>query len=193
MALDGFPPRGPAPISVDERECTQLVEKWHSSPMRACRGEPRASAIPPGNGGSLAGILLLITISRNFAASNCTRRSVRRTRYRPSPTGLRAMTALVVLRDKIIKPLLAGCCHRERGRKPRSVTALDAHYERLQTEMQGLFDHPGLAASRQRSETDGTLPNVGAGGASVLRLCGQPRSCGGHQFRSTNRCASTGK
>jgi hypothetical protein len=67
-------------------------------------------------------------------------------RYRPSPTGLRAMTALGVLRDKVIQPLLAGCCHRKRGPKPRNATALDAHYEKLQTEMQALFVQLGLAA-----------------------------------------------
>jgi len=67
-------------------------------------------------------------------------------RYRPSPTGLRAMTALVVLRDKIVKPLLASSCHRKRGPKPSNATALDAQYERLQTAMQGLFDQLGLAA-----------------------------------------------
>ena len=56
------------------------------------------------------------------------------------------MTALVVLRDKIVKPLLASSCHRKRGPKPSNATALDAQYERLQTAMQGLFDQLGLAA-----------------------------------------------
>ena len=43
-------------------------------------------------------------------------------RYRRSSEGLRAMTALVVLRDKFIKPLLASCCPRKRGRKPKNAT-----------------------------------------------------------------------
>jgi hypothetical protein len=68
-------------------------------------------------------------------------------RYRPSPTGLRAMTALVVLRHKVIKPLLAGCCgQRKRGPKPKNVTPLDAHYQQLQTDMRELFHELGLAA-----------------------------------------------
>jgi hypothetical protein len=67
-------------------------------------------------------------------------------RYRPSEEGLRALTALVVLRDKVIKPLLAGCCQRRRGRKPNHATALDSHYERLQGDMQALFEEIGLAA-----------------------------------------------
>ena len=32
-------------------------------------------------------------------------------RYRPTPTGLKAMAALMVLRDKVIMPLLAASCH----------------------------------------------------------------------------------
>lgn len=67
-------------------------------------------------------------------------------RYRPSPRGLRAMAGLVVLRDKIIKPLLASCCQRQRGRKPKNRAPLDAHYERLQVAMQGLFEELGFAA-----------------------------------------------
>src|SRR5438445_9663065 len=67
-------------------------------------------------------------------------------RYRPSSIGLRAMTALVVLRDKVIKPLLASCCQRKRGRKPKNVTPLDTHYHRLQAGMRELFDELGIAA-----------------------------------------------
>ncbi len=67
-------------------------------------------------------------------------------RYRPSSKGLRAMTALVVLRDKVIKPLLASCCQRKRGRKPKTFTPLDAHYDHLQGGMRKLFDELGVAA-----------------------------------------------
>jgi len=75
-------------------------------------------------------------------------------RYRPSTKGLRAMTALVVLRDKVIKPLLASCCQRKRGRKPKNVTPLDAHYEHLQAGMQELFDELGIAAQGKRPKID---------------------------------------
>jgi hypothetical protein len=56
------------------------------------------------------------------------------------------MTALVVLRDKVIKPLLASCCQRKRGRKLKNSTPLDVHYEHLQTGMRDLFKELGLAA-----------------------------------------------
>lgn len=67
-------------------------------------------------------------------------------RYRPSTAGLRAMAGLVVLRDKIIKPLLASCCQRKRGPKPRNATPIDTHYDQLQLAMRKLFDELGFAA-----------------------------------------------
>jgi hypothetical protein len=67
-------------------------------------------------------------------------------RYQPSKRGLRAMTGLVVLREKVIKPLLASCCQRKGGRKPRHTTPLDARYQRLQVHLQELFIELGFAA-----------------------------------------------
>jgi hypothetical protein len=67
-------------------------------------------------------------------------------RYEPLASGLRAMTALVVLRNKAIKPLLAAArpLHPPRGgpnRKP-----IDAHYHTLRLAMQGVFHELGIAA-----------------------------------------------
>jgi hypothetical protein len=42
-------------------------------------------------------------------------------RYTATPTDLRALTALVVLRDKVIKPLLAAACYLKTGRKPNTL------------------------------------------------------------------------
>jgi hypothetical protein len=46
--------------------------------------------------------------------------------YTPEPQGLRAMAALSVLREKVLKPLLAGVTSRQRGPQPAEVTRLDA-------------------------------------------------------------------
>ena len=67
-------------------------------------------------------------------------------RYQATRTRLRAMAALVILRDKVIQPLLANSCQLKRGPKPNNATALDQHYERLQVGMQGLFAEIGIAA-----------------------------------------------
>jgi hypothetical protein len=67
-------------------------------------------------------------------------------RYQPTRQGLRALTALLVLRDKVIRPLLASSCQLKRGPKPNNSTPLDQHYRRLQVGMQDLFEELGIAA-----------------------------------------------
>ena len=56
------------------------------------------------------------------------------------------MAALVVLRDKVIKPLLAAAQHPHRSRRPRNPTLLDIHYQTIRTGMQGAFHELGVAA-----------------------------------------------
>ena len=60
---------------------------------------------------------------------------------------MRTIAALVVLRDQVIKPILAGTATPKVGRKPKTYTAVDAHYAALRTEMQALFADLGLAAA----------------------------------------------
>jgi len=67
-------------------------------------------------------------------------------RYEPLAHGLRAMTALVVLRDKVIKPLLAASCHADQEPSASRLAALDAHYQVLRLSMKGLFKELGIAA-----------------------------------------------
>jgi hypothetical protein len=67
-------------------------------------------------------------------------------RYRATVDGLRAMAALIILREKVLKPLL--CYH---GRcKPGSKTAatakIDAQYQIIQRQMQQLLKLLKLAA-----------------------------------------------
>jgi len=68
-------------------------------------------------------------------------------RYQPTQEGLRAMTALGVLRDKVIKPLLAASCHCSvRPEIQDPPTPIDQHYDRLRSGLQGLFAALGIAA-----------------------------------------------
>ncbi len=67
-------------------------------------------------------------------------------RYEPLPAGLRAMTALLVLRDKAIKPLLAAAHPPRPRRGARSPKPIDLHYHTIQAAMQGVFHEPGIAA-----------------------------------------------
>jgi len=56
------------------------------------------------------------------------------------------MAALVVLRDDVIKPLLAGQGSLKRGRRPTSSAPIDAHYAVLQHDMHDLFRDLGIAS-----------------------------------------------
>ena len=67
-------------------------------------------------------------------------------RYESLPKGLRAMAALVVLRNKAIKPLLAAALQVRPSRGAQNPRALDAHYETIRSAMLGVFQELGLAA-----------------------------------------------
>lgn len=66
-------------------------------------------------------------------------------RYQLSSTGLKTMAALFTLREKVIKPVLAGAGKRKRGPKPRGQSELDIQYGKVQTEMRTLFHILGVA------------------------------------------------
>jgi len=67
-------------------------------------------------------------------------------RYEATPTGIKAMAALAVLRDKVLKPLLAASCHPTLSPELDRAVALDQHYENLRSGMRGLFGALGIAA-----------------------------------------------
>jgi len=67
-------------------------------------------------------------------------------RYEPEPNGLRAMTALVVLREKVIRPLLAASQRPGSSAKPNHPTPIDHHYEHLRVGMHDLLTALGIVA-----------------------------------------------
>lgn len=67
-------------------------------------------------------------------------------RYAPTSDGLRAITALSVLRDKVLKPLLAAAISQERGPQPTTATILDQRYQAVRKEMQLLINELQIAA-----------------------------------------------
>jgi hypothetical protein len=66
-------------------------------------------------------------------------------RYRSQSPGIRAMCAYLILREKVIKPLLAGVV-RPYGRPPKNIHPLDQHYVNLRLELNQAFQTLGLAA-----------------------------------------------
>jgi hypothetical protein len=72
-------------------------------------------------------------------------RPVRSHRFNADPAGMRTMCAYLLLREQVIKPLLAGVTH-PRGRPPKTVHPIDQHYLRLRQELHATFETLGLAA-----------------------------------------------
>ncbi len=65
-------------------------------------------------------------------------------RYQVPPQAARTITALLVLRDQVIAPILAGVRSPCLGRKPAHWTAVDRDYETLRIDMHTLFGHVTL-------------------------------------------------
>jgi hypothetical protein len=67
-------------------------------------------------------------------------------RYAVDPSGVRTLCSYLLLREQVIKPLLAGVV-RPRGRPPKVHNPLDQHYVALRQELHRTFETIGLAAA----------------------------------------------
>lgn len=66
-------------------------------------------------------------------------------RYQASPNGLHTMAALLVLREKVLKPVLAGAGKPKPGPKPKHQSPIDGLYQTIQMAMHNLFQALGIA------------------------------------------------
>ena len=64
-------------------------------------------------------------------------------RYEALQEGLRALTALMVLREHVIRPLLAASTRPKTDSKLLNPTRIDQHYENLRVGMHQLFTASG--------------------------------------------------
>jgi hypothetical protein len=83
---------------------------------------------------------------KKLRAKNLITKLGRSRRYELAPPSMRAVTALLVLREHVIRPLLAGVQTPPRTPKPATWTPLDRHYEQIRFSMQPLFQELGIAA-----------------------------------------------
>jgi len=65
--------------------------------------------------------------------------------YLATSVGLQAMAALLVITDKVIRPVLSGAGKPRRGKNQRHHSVVDRHYQKLQMEMRALFQTLGVA------------------------------------------------
>jgi hypothetical protein len=61
-------------------------------------------------------------------------------RYCLSIPGVRILAGLIILREKVIKPLLAGICKESIARPPNNERPIDSKYERIRHDMLGLLN-----------------------------------------------------
>jgi hypothetical protein len=67
-------------------------------------------------------------------------------RYLPAAHGIRTLAGLFILREKVIKLVLAGTAKRRVGRPPKNIHPVERHYDNLRSEMFRTFETLGPAA-----------------------------------------------
>jgi len=82
---------------------------------------------------------------KKFRAKQWVRKIGKSRRYEASSDGLQTMSALLILREKVIKPVLAGAAKPKRGPKPKPQSPLDVLYQAIQLAMSNLFQTLGIA------------------------------------------------
>jgi DNA-binding transcriptional ArsR family regulator len=82
---------------------------------------------------------------RKLRAKGLVEKPERSRRYVVPPDAARTITALSVLRDQVVSPILAGVRSPRQGRKPSAWTRVDRDYESLRIGMQALFDDLGIS------------------------------------------------
>jgi hypothetical protein len=83
---------------------------------------------------------------KKLRAKNLVTKVARSRCYTVPLTALRAMTASLVLRDKVIRPVLANLGKPADTLKPDAPSDLDEHYLRMQADLRNLFQAIGIAA-----------------------------------------------
>jgi len=82
---------------------------------------------------------------RKLRAKRVVRRIPNTLRYETECDGIKSITALLVLRNKVLIPLLANGGYRKRVPKCH-MSEMDLHYDIIQREMQSVFNSLGIAA-----------------------------------------------
>ena len=117
-----------------------FTRRIHSFPVGTSSSQPQSTRRPEYGPRRAAYDL------KKLRGKQIVRRIAKSQRYEPIPDGLKTMTALIVLRNKAIKPLLAAAQRLRRPRRAQNQTPLDTHYETIRVAMEGVFQELGVAA-----------------------------------------------
>ena len=84
---------------------------------------------------------------RKFCGKKLVQRIANSRRYRVRPPGISTLAALLILREKVLKPVLAGSLSpKARSAPPNHVHPLDLHYQAIQRQMVSTLQYLKLAA-----------------------------------------------
>jgi hypothetical protein len=82
---------------------------------------------------------------KKFRAKTWVQKIGKSRRYQVPAAGLQLMSALLILREKVIKPVLAGAGKPKRGPKPKHQSPVDVLLQAIQMAMYNLFQTLGIA------------------------------------------------
>jgi hypothetical protein len=83
---------------------------------------------------------------KKLRGKNLLTRVAKSQRYRIPAEAIRTIAALVILREKVLCPILAGVAKTTPSRKPDNRSQIDEHYETIRQNMLTLFDDLRIAA-----------------------------------------------
>ena len=83
---------------------------------------------------------------RKLRAKGLVQRVGKTRRYRVRKPAIKTLAASFILREKVIKPVLAGVCRPRRGRPQKYPSLIDEHYRTLQQAMHRTLEHLKIAA-----------------------------------------------
>ena len=82
---------------------------------------------------------------KKFRAKQWIRKIGNSRRYEASPVGLQTMSTLLILREKVIKPVFAGAGKPKPGPQSKHQSPIDVLYQTIQMAMHNLFQALGIA------------------------------------------------
>jgi hypothetical protein len=81
-----------------------------------------------------------------FTAKGLVSHQQRSRSYQIVPHSIRALAAYLIIREQVLKPILAGAGRKRLGRPPKNIHPLDQHYLNLRSELFETLEKLGIAA-----------------------------------------------
>jgi hypothetical protein len=80
-----------------------------------------------------------------YAAKGLVSHKPRQRYYRIVPSAVRVLSAYLIIRERVLKPILAGASRRRLGRPHKNMDSIDQHYLNLRSELFVTLNKLGVA------------------------------------------------